>query len=637
MASSKINSAHGNSHKLSDLHKKVRIVGKIRGLLESEAKSTDGSSSPWISVQKSSDCVTILCKDQTSSSSKDYKLDYCYEQHQDIPEIFSREVKPLVSRIFDGFNASVIAYGARGSGKTHTIQGSCEKPGLAALAMAEILSSCEETGRVVKISCYEVYHDHVYDLLERKEQEVLVWEDRGRIQLKGLSQVHVKSISEFNRLYFNEYDQYKPSQKIVNEIVRRSHKGLIIYVFSRDKDSNISVVGKLNFVDLAGYEDTKRMSIDIPQLLEIPRINKSLYAVENVVRALNANERHVPFRDTKLTRMLQDSIGGASQALMITCLNPTFCQDSIHVISWASRSFQAANLTCQDSAKKAKSSAMIMGLSSPPASRAQSLSASMKNLGGSLYYSGGKKTTNMPHGMKERNVLPVVRPTLKSSQESTTLSTAKSMEVLTLDEERCLQSVTNTKEPFTPKQDLCTQDDVEFNRKPMTDLEGREVENSPADLERSPPISAKLREIANALKAFSTPIPLSIKTPNPDNIRNNHVCKDLIESLTPGVPVDLRVDEWESAKAGTPGETFKTHSCGLKKSLVQEYLKFLNSASKEELKEIKGIGEKRANYILEFREESPEPFKNLEDLKEIGLSSKQINGIMRQIAGQLFS
>lgn len=88
--------------------------------------------------------------------------------------------------------------------------------------------------------------------------------------------------------------------------------------------------------------------------------------------------------------------------------------------------------------------------------------------------------------------------------------------------------------------------------------------NSPADLEKSPPISSKLREIANALKAFSTPIPLGIKTPNPDNIRNNHVCKDLTESLTPGVPVDLRVDEWESAKAGTPGETFKTHSCGLK-------------------------------------------------------------------------
>lgn len=75
MASSKINSAHGNSHKLSDLHKKVRIVGKIRGHLESEAKSTDGSSSPWISVQKSSDCVTILCKDQTSRYST-YQTNY---------------------------------------------------------------------------------------------------------------------------------------------------------------------------------------------------------------------------------------------------------------------------------------------------------------------------------------------------------------------------------------------------------------------------------------------------------------------------------------------------------------------------------------------------------------------------------
>lgn len=81
--------------------------------------------------------------------------------------------------------------------------------------------------------------------------------------------------------------------------------------------------------------------------------------------------------------------------------NPTFCQDTIHVISWASQSFQAANLACQDSTKKVKSSARIMGLSSPPASRAQSLSASMKKLGGCLHHSTEKKTTNMPHG-KER-------------------------------------------------------------------------------------------------------------------------------------------------------------------------------------------------------------------------------------------
>lgn len=90
------------------------------------------------------------------------------------------------------------------------------------------------------------------------------------------------------------------------------------------------------------------------------------------------------------------------------------------------------------------------------------------------------------------------------------------------------------------------------------------MENSPFDVKRSPPISSKLREIANALKAFSTPIPLGIKTPNKDNIRNNHVCKDLTESLTPGLLANIRIDEWESAEAGTPGETFKTRSCGLK-------------------------------------------------------------------------
>lgn len=153
-------------------------------------------------------------------------MDYCYQQNEDNDIIFLREVKPLISGLFDGFNATVIAYGARGSGKTSVIKvkfnslifvytvkstksfiflgincftnelnhwawkGIAEKPGLAEMAMDEILSVAEKNGNSVAISLYEVYQDRVSDLLDIKQPAVFVLEDaQGKIQLKGLSRV----------------------------------------------------------------------------------------------------------------------------------------------------------------------------------------------------------------------------------------------------------------------------------------------------------------------------------------------------------------------------------------------------------------------------------------------------------------
>lgn len=102
----------------------------------------------------------------------------------------------------------------------------------------------------------------------------------------------------------------------------------------------------------------------------------------------------------------------------------------------------------------------------------------------------------------------------------------------------------------------------------------------------------------------------------------------VLESQTPQTPM---------TSIQNPREIFNNRGSGLKQSLVKDCLQFINSASKTELKGLKGIGEKRANYILELREESPEPFKNLDDLQDIGLSAKQVKCIMRDVAGDLFN
>uniref|UniRef100_A0A7N2N7B4 Kinesin motor domain-containing protein n=1 Tax=Quercus lobata TaxID=97700 RepID=A0A7N2N7B4_QUELO len=293
-----------------------------------------------------------------------YGVNYYYEQNEDNDLIFSREVKPLIFGVLEECNSTVIACGARGSGKTFVIQGSDEKPGLATLAIVEILSMAEQNGNLVTISFYEVYQEHVYDLLDPKQPTISILVYKGKIQHKGLSQaifqVPVKFVTEFRKLHASMCGSRKSVQKIAGELPCRNHRGLIIHLVSPSKNDDICLVGKMNFIDLAGYEDARRKSVDDLNLVESTKINRSIYAIHNVVYSLNANESHVPYWESKLTHMLKDSLGGLNRIIMITCLNPSFCQDFVYMVSLASWSCLGINRGAVDSTKKAKSSTRPM-------------------------------------------------------------------------------------------------------------------------------------------------------------------------------------------------------------------------------------------------------------------------------------
>ncbi|XP_019709533.1 kinesin-like protein KIN-10B [Elaeis guineensis] len=685
----------------------VRVVGKIRPFLSSEIVGvSDGESScsscrAQISLTRcDGDYASIAFGDQTTGSNRkdSYKLDWCYEQDEGVSEIFSREVKPLLQGIFHGRNACVIAYGARGSGKTHTIQGSEENPGLAPMAISEILMSATDVGGSVAISCYEVYQDHIYDLLEPKEQEVLVLEDAGRrIQLKGLSQVPVNSSVDFKKLFTNACNQRRPQQKAANEILIRSHRGMIVYVSVVDKKTSRSLVGKMNFVDLAGYEDTKQKSNAKSHPAESAKVNKSLYTLLNVIYALNANETYIPYRESKLTRLLQDFICRASGAVFITCLNPTLCQDTIHAVSLASRSCQVVSWHRHDTAKSSSKSVSKFIRTFSPSNggsrahdtsvkkhqlsqfastekkgygtpfltkiRPQPLSNSMKKPGPTQFSSIEKKTNNTTSLTKGRKLFNATSSSTKSSKDdilsnaATYVDTSNEDNALidstcgvtsTQSEETCVSPIATDAEPKIPEapndvsfpnehndlQESETGPDIGANLTADSEESTmKESQNSFVNMaESSPPLSERLREISNSLKLLSTQ-QISIGTPKVDVPYSKQVGVDHIEPKTPGVPFNLRLDSNSNFETGTPQDIFRTRSTGLKKSLAQECLSFLNSANKEELKKLKGIGEKRATYILELREETPDPFKEIEDLKELGLSSKQINGMMSGILG----
>ncbi|TYH98174.1 hypothetical protein ES332_A12G291400v1 [Gossypium tomentosum] len=775
--------------------RKARVIAKIKGFTDLETESVNEASGKWISVHRpkgdDSETVAVSFGDESTSRKESYELDYCYDRSEGNDLIFSKEVKPLIEDVFNGYNATVVAYGARGSGKTFTIQGSERKPGLAVLAMAEILSIAEESSKLIAVSCYEILKDHAYDHLAPDRHEVLILEDvaRGKIQLKGLSQVPVKSIEEFQKLYLSNQNSHKQSQKIIAEPHHRSHKGLIIHVF-RGNESNALPFGKMNFVDLAGYEDAKRKSTGSVNLLENNKINKSIYALHNVVYALNANESHVPYRESKLTRILRDSLGGTNKILMITCLNSSFCQDSMYMANLASRSCKGSSKTIPDSTKKAKSMVRPMVVSSSSKSRLTGTvsATTSKPIGNRVRVPENKAnvkasalkgrklfdeachstkpkkvsqeeslplenvSTITEHAIQKEESLPlenvstitehaiqkeekdsssisevVVTHTQKhfplqafsaeesdmtvkattqetkildeehfplqafsaeesdmtvkaTTQENTTLDKehfplqafsaeesdmtvkATTQETTTLDkehfplqafgaEESDMTVKATTQETTTLDKVNVTDDDhnhdkatpnIDSNAKALS-IEADQTIDKENNLllvnkEASPPISARLQELSNNLKLLYSSTPSCVEIPPKTDVSfEGQVSTEALEPKTPE-PRLLINDKSEIVDTSCNSwKTFSARSSRMKSSLVDEYLRFLNTASKEDLKRLKGIGEKRATYILELREESPEPFKDLDDLKEIGLSAKLIKGIMKKEIGELYN
>ncbi|KAJ8536787.1 hypothetical protein K7X08_035188 [Anisodus acutangulus] len=655
-----------NRHAGPRISCRVRIVGKIRGFTEQENELSGRDSKQWVTVCRpkeshsdSSGKVTISFGNEGSSRKDVYELDNCYQQDEDNAVVFSKEVTPLISEVLSGRNASIIAYGARGSGKTHTIQGSVDKQGLAALAIAEILSQTKDAKKAVFVSFYEVFQDHIYDLLDPNHPEVQVLEDsQGKIKLKGLSKAAVDSISHFHDLSACWSAPRYSVQKTPLQMPKRSHKGLMVHIASTDDIQGSKCPNVMNFVDLAGYEDSRRSSKDGITLTESTRINKSLYAIMNVVYALNTNEKRVPYREGKLTRMLQESLGGSNHVVLLTCLNPILCQDTLYVVSLASRSCQSAGPILTSSAMKSKKHTnQQVRLMGTPLSGKKNNSAC--KLTGRKLFSERKATISKQDDVTSatkfkpfsENASTITSSFHKKTSQDKSNSDSSGALILSAENEipsafKETVSCKNMEKDASPPnkaKDLEVTPEVHCDIKetisfPDDGTVGVEKKNEHVNIDKvgSPPLSARLREITNNLRLLEASTPLHILMPKQSDASQGSLesC-DNIEPKTPKTETGERT--LEIVKYTSPWERFHTRSSGVKNCLVQEYLNFLNTASKDELTRIQGIGEKRATYILELREESPEPFKRLEDLQEVGLSAKEVNGLMRRMAGQLFN
>ncbi|XP_065636086.1 kinesin-like protein KIN-10B isoform X2 [Quercus suber] len=574
---------------------KVRVIVRVRPFLFHEISGKNDDPKPCISVldqecESSCEEVAVYLKDKDTSRNECYRLDSFFGQEDNnVSQIFYREVSPLIPGIFRGYNATVFAYGATGSGKTYTMQGTDEDPGLMPMAMSTILTMCQSTGSTAEISYYEVYMDRCYDLLELKGKEIAVLDDKnGQIHLRGLSQVPVKSMYEFYETFSCGIQRRKVAHTGLNDVSSRSHRVLVIAVSTPCGDGSEAVVtGKLNLIDLAGNEDNRRTCNEGIRLLESAKINQSLFALSNVIYALNNNKTRVPYRESKLTRILQDSLGGTSRALMVACLNPGEYQESVHTVSLAARSRHVSNFV--RSSHKLETPKVRMDMEAKLLawldSRGKTKSAQRIGPFNSPFTS---KTLGSLSSVKKASVYP---SSVKAKGSTN-------------------QGASKAKERFAPV--------------PFINLNNNEG-LADACLETGE-IAAKSN--IEAIEASADGIVPVSNTFLPDQL-----CLALFEPITPQRPCILKSPN-KSEMVGSSLDKFHARSSNLKTSLIQEYIGFLNTASKEELLELKGIGVKMAEYILELRETSP--LKSLSDLEKIGLSSKQVYNLFSKAARGIF-
>ncbi|XP_063622553.1 kinesin-like protein Klp68D isoform X2 [Cydia splendana] len=257
-----------------------------------------------------------------------FTYDAVYDANADTQTIYDEMVRPLVASVLDGFNGCVFAYGQTGTGKTHTMEGTPEDEGIIPRAFRHIwqhieTSASRDVTHLVSCSYVELYLEDVRDLLSKDCKKLTIrGQELNGFYIPEMTSIVCKSAAEMARALRTGNRVRASGRTDMNEHSSRSHAVFLVTVESQHKPSNRIRVGKLNLVDLAGSERQRKTGAGGERLREAARINQALSSLGNVISALAENSPHVPYRDSKLTRILQDSLGGNSKTIMIAAVGP---------------------------------------------------------------------------------------------------------------------------------------------------------------------------------------------------------------------------------------------------------------------------------------------------------------------------
>ncbi|XP_053106446.1 kinesin-like protein KIF3C isoform X2 [Hemicordylus capensis] len=288
---------------------------------------------------------------------KTFTFDAVYDASSKQADLYDETARPLVDSVLQGFNGTLFAYGQTGTGKTYTMQGAWADPerrGVIPNSFEHIfthISRSQNQQYLVRASYLEIYQEEIRDLLAKDQSKKMELKENPEtgVYIKDLSSFVTKNVKEIEHVMNLGNQTRSVGSTNMNEYSSRSHTIFVITVecSERGPDGEDHIrVGKLNLVDLAGSERQSKMGAQGERPKEASKINLSLSALGNVISALvDGKSTHVPYRDSKLTRLLQDSLGGNAKTIMVATLGPAShsYDESLSTLRFANRAKNIKN------------------------------------------------------------------------------------------------------------------------------------------------------------------------------------------------------------------------------------------------------------------------------------------------------
>ena len=308
----------------------VKVIARFRPM--NELEKTSGNESVVVFTSPTS-------LQFTSTREKNvyrYNFDRIFPPSSTQEDIYSFGVKEIIDSVLNGYNGTVLAYGQTSSGKTYTMQGEMELPSTQGIIPRMIshvfkyIYNTEGTDFILKLSIIEINQDKIRDLLDITRVNLNIREDNIKgIYVDGCSERYVGGPNDVLALLELGSSNRAQAATNMNEHSSRSHSIFILTINQTNKKEGFSKVGKLYLVDLAGSEKISKTGATGHTLEEAKIINKSLTTLGRVINNLtDGKSTHVPYRESKLTRVLQESLGGNSKTCLIITCSPSIYNES---------------------------------------------------------------------------------------------------------------------------------------------------------------------------------------------------------------------------------------------------------------------------------------------------------------------
>eukprot|EP01083_Nonionella_stella_P273918 929559_1 len=291
---------------------------------------------------------------------KKFTFDRVYGQSATQEEVFTQTVVPMVDEVLQGFNCTIFAYGQTGTGKTYTMEGdiafegsdmSSQKAGVIPRAIELIFARLKQQKieSSVQISFLELYNEELRDLLADEHKQLRIFDDLAKsgVTVANLEEFVVRSPMDIAQLMQKGVAKRRTAQTKLNPNSSRSHCifTMVIHMKETDKSGEEDIIktGTLNLVDLAGSECVGRSGAVNKRAKEAGMINTSLLTLARVISALVDRLPYIPYRDSKITRLLQESLGGRAKTVIIATISPCASDETVSTLEYAHRAKRVMN------------------------------------------------------------------------------------------------------------------------------------------------------------------------------------------------------------------------------------------------------------------------------------------------------